>query len=67
MCVIQYSDASQKNVDIKKFINHNILTVPFVIFSLHRLHEVRADAATSMVHLSGTAAVELVAAEALPT
>lgn len=51
----------------KKSINHNILTVPFVIFSVHRLHEVRADGATSIVHLSGTAAVELVVAEALPT
>lgn len=50
-----------------KFINQNILTDPFAIFSLHRLHEVRADGAISIVHLSGAAAVELVATDALPT
>lgn len=50
-----------------KFVNQNVLTAPFVIFSLHLLQEVRADGAISIVHLSGTAAVELVAAVVLPT
>lgn len=59
------NDASQELMT-EKFINQNILTDPFAIFSLHRLHEVRADGAISIVHLSGAAAVELVAAEALP-
>lgn len=48
-------------------MKQNIQTAPFVIFSLHRLHVERADGATSIVHLSGMAAVELVASEALPT
>jgi hypothetical protein len=48
-------------------MKHNLLTVPFVIFSLHRLHEERADGATSIAHLLGSVAVELVAAEAHPT
>jgi len=60
------NDASQEVITYK-FINQNIVTDPFAIFSLHRLHEVRALGAISIVHLSGAAAVELVATEALPT
>ena len=48
-----------------KTIGQQIRTVPFAIFTLHRLQEERADWATSIAHLSEIAAVELAVAVAV--